>query len=217
MIVTQVPQIPVRSFQDCLKVQSDLNRLVDWCGANSFELDVGECKSIIFSRICYPVEFPYMLGGIILDRVDYITDLEVVMDSRMLFSRHIDVTVRKALPMLGFVKKFSGEFRDSYILRTLNLSHVCPKLEHASCVWWPFYDARINRIERVQRKFAGYALRGLGWTDTYDLPPYVDQFTLIRLETLTRRRSDAFVIFVFDVLYGSVCAPNLLSLLPHSG
>jgi hypothetical protein len=31
----------------------------------------------------------YMLGGIIVDRVDSFTDLRVVMDSRMSFSRHI--------------------------------------------------------------------------------------------------------------------------------
>jgi hypothetical protein len=34
-----------------------------------------------------------MLGGIILDRVESITDFWVVMDSRMSFSRFIDVTV----------------------------------------------------------------------------------------------------------------------------
>jgi hypothetical protein len=32
-------------------------------------------------------------GGIILDRVDSISDLGVKMDSRMSFSGHIDVTV----------------------------------------------------------------------------------------------------------------------------
>jgi hypothetical protein len=46
----------------------------------------------------------------------------------------------------------------------------------------------------------------------YDLPPYVDRCTFIRLDTLTRRRSDACVMFVFDVLSGRVGSPNLLSL-----
>jgi hypothetical protein len=73
----------VRSFQDCLKIQSDLNRLVDWCGANSLELNVG--KSITFSKLCYPVECPYMLVGITISLI-----------CRMSFSRHMDVTVGKA-------------------------------------------------------------------------------------------------------------------------
>jgi hypothetical protein len=54
----------------------------------------------------------------------------------------------------------------------------------------------------VQRKFVGYALRGLGWTDTD-----VNRCTLIYVETLTRRRS------VYDVLSGRVDSPSLLSLI----
>jgi hypothetical protein len=45
----------------------------------------------------------FMLGGIILDRVD-----TTVMDSRMSFSKHIDVTIGKALAMLGFLKRLSS-------------------------------------------------------------------------------------------------------------
>jgi hypothetical protein len=74
------------------------------------ELNVGKCKSITFSRLRHPLKFSYMLGGIILDHVDSITDLEVVMDSRMSFSKHIDVTVAKALAMLelyNILKRFS--------------------------------------------------------------------------------------------------------------
>jgi hypothetical protein len=50
------------------------------------ELNVGKFKSITFSRLRHPVEFSFMLGGIILECVDSITDLGVVMDSRMSFS-----------------------------------------------------------------------------------------------------------------------------------
>jgi hypothetical protein len=62
--------LPVRGFRYCLKIQSDPNRLVDCGGANSLELNVGKCKLFTISRLCHPVEFFYMLGGIILDRVD---------------------------------------------------------------------------------------------------------------------------------------------------
>jgi hypothetical protein len=43
----------------------------------------------------------------------------VVMDSRMLFSRHIDVTVGKALAMLGFMKRLSGGFRVRWVQGSL--------------------------------------------------------------------------------------------------
>jgi hypothetical protein len=37
-----------------------------------------------------------MLGSIILDRIDPINDLRVIMDSRMCFTGHIEVTVGRA-------------------------------------------------------------------------------------------------------------------------
>jgi hypothetical protein len=159
-----------RGFQDCVNILSDLNRLVDWCGANSLELNVGKCKSITSSILRHPVEFPYMLRGIFFDHVDSITDLGVVMDRRMSLSRPIDFMVGKALAILGFVKRLAGDIRDPYILRTLYVSLVRSKLEYASCVRRDFNEMHINRIERVQRKFVRYALRGLEWTDVYDLP-----------------------------------------------
>jgi hypothetical protein len=102
----------VCGYRDCLKIQSDLNRLAEWCKANALELNVDKCKSSTFSRLRSPIEFSYMLGVIILDRVDSINDLGVIMDTKMSFTGHIDVTVGRALAMLGFVKRLSCEFRD---------------------------------------------------------------------------------------------------------
>jgi hypothetical protein len=64
--------LPVRGFRDYLKIQGDLNSLVDGCGANSLEQNFGNCKSNTFLR----------LRGIILHSI---TDLGVVMDSMISF------------------------------------------------------------------------------------------------------------------------------------
>jgi hypothetical protein len=82
-----------------------------------------------------------------------------VKDNRMLFYRHIDVMVGKVLAMLEFVQRLSSEFKDFYYLRTLNVSLMHQKFEYASCVWQPFHDVPISRIEHVQRKFVRYSLR----------------------------------------------------------
>jgi hypothetical protein len=115
--------------------------------------------------------------------------------------------------MVGFVKRLSCKFRDPYTLQALYVSLVRPKLEYAICVWRPFYGAHIDRIERVQKKFVRHALRGLRWTDMFDLRPYVDRCALIRLETLAERRANACVMFIFEILSGRVNSSNLLSLI----
>jgi hypothetical protein len=80
----------LKSIEDDWQVDSiytDFSKVFDRC----WYLNVGKCKSITFLRLSHPVEFSYMLEGIILDRVNSITDLEVVMESKMSFSRYLDV------------------------------------------------------------------------------------------------------------------------------
>jgi hypothetical protein len=128
-----------------------------------------------------------MLSRTVLDRVSSINDIGVIMDVKMTFSEHVDVMVGKAFAMLRFIRRISLEFRDPYTLKSLYMSLVRPKLEYASCVWNPFYDVCVDRVDRVQRRFILYALRGLGWTDMHDLPPYEDRCALLYLDTLAKR------------------------------
>jgi hypothetical protein len=145
------------------------------------------------------VEFSYNLGGTVLDRVSSINDLGVIMDERMTFSEHVDVMVTKAFAMLRFIRRLSFEFRDPYTLKSLYKSLVRPKLEYASCVRNLFYDVCVDREERVQKRFIRYALRGLGWTNMQDLSPFDHRCVLLHLDTLTKKRSIACVMFIFDV------------------
>jgi hypothetical protein len=147
----------------------------------------------------------------VLDRVSSINDFAVIMDEKMTFSEHVDVMV--AFAMQGFIRRLSLEFRDPYTLKSLYTSLVRPKLEYASCVWNLFYDVRVDRVERVQRRSIRYVLLGLGWTDMHDLPPYEDRCILLHLDSLAKRRSIACVMFIFDVLSGRVNSPDLLSFL----
>jgi hypothetical protein len=59
---------PVSGFLDYLKIQSDLNKLSEWCNRYSLLLNVGKCTTITFARSRHPVEFSYLLGGTVLDR-----------------------------------------------------------------------------------------------------------------------------------------------------
>jgi hypothetical protein len=75
-----------------------------------------------------------MLCGSVLGRVSSINDLGVIIDEKTTFPEHVYVMVAKAFAMLGFIRRLSLEFRDSYTLKPLYTSLVRPKLENASCV-----------------------------------------------------------------------------------
>jgi hypothetical protein len=188
--------LPVSGFQACMKIQSDLNKLSEWCERNSLFLNVDKCQTITFSRTCCSVE-------LLLDRVSSINDL----DEKMKFFAYVDVRLVRLLQCWDLSEDSHSR---SY---TFYMSLVHPKLEYASCVWKLFYDMHADKVERVQRRFIRYALRGLGWTDTYDLPPYEHRCALLRLDTLVKRRSIACIMFIFDVLSVRMNSPHLLSAL----
>jgi hypothetical protein len=97
----------VRGFQDCMKIQSDLNKLSEWDERNSLFLYVNKCKTITFSRTRYPVEFAKMLAGTVLDWVSFINALRVIMNEKMNLSEHVNIIVGKAFAMLGFIRRLS--------------------------------------------------------------------------------------------------------------
>lgn len=56
-----------------------------------------------------------------------------------------------------------------------------------------------------------YALRHLKWrTDTFELPSYQGRCMLIDLDTLSSRRAQSTVMFMYDLLNGNIDAPDLL-------
>jgi hypothetical protein len=128
-------------------------------------------------------------------------------------SEHVDVTVSKARQMHGFIMRVGRDFRGPYALKSLYVSLVRSKLEYASCVWMPYQNGRIARLERVQEKFILYALRRLRWMNMNLLPPYESRFKLLHLDTLCRRREISSVMFVRDVLCAWIDSSSLLGML----
>jgi hypothetical protein len=202
--------LPVGSSQDCLKIQSELDRLTAWCKDNMLPLNVNKCKTLTFTRSFHPIIASYVLNGKILERVCSMTDLRVILDSKLSFREHIDSVVNKGSAMFGFIKRLSREFRDPYTLKVLYVTYVRSKLEYANCVWQPFYVTHINRIERIQEKFIKNALRQFRWNVNLDLPPYENRCRVLVMDTLKKRRDVARVLLVFDLLSGKIDSPKLL-------
>lgn len=149
---------------------------------------------------------------IILDRVTEHMDLGVLMDTKLSFLRHIDTVIARAYSMLGFIMRICSNMDEPYALKSVYVAFVRSRLEYASMVWQPYYNIHSNRIESIQKKFLVFALRNLGWNISYILPPYAARCGLIGLESLERRRINASVFFIYDLLKGVINSPELLSL-----
>ncbi|SPP90099.1 blast:Protein Wnt-5, partial [Drosophila guanche] len=107
-------------------------------------------------------------------------------------------------------RRWSKEFDDPYITKTLYISLVRPILEYRSCVWCPQYNIHQDRIESVQKNFLLFALRGLNWDATVRLPSYRSRLLLLNLPSLVSRRKMLGVIFMHNLIKGDVGSPDLL-------
>lgn len=80
--------------------------------------------------------------------------------------------VNKAIGVLGFIKRWSKEFADPNLTKTLYISLFRPILEYGTCVRCPEYSVHKDRIESVQKKFVIFVLHGVNWDVNVGPTPY---------------------------------------------
>lgn len=199
----------ISDSNDCLRLQTDINNIFNWCKVNKIDLNISKCKAITFSRKAKPFDYDYHINGELLTRVTEINDLGVLLDSKMNFKLHFGSVVNKANRMLGFINRSSKDFDDPFALRSLYFCFVRSVLEYASVVWTPYYKVDITRLERIQKRFTRFALRPLRWTD--QLPPYNTRLVLLNLLSLESRRTSFCAMFIRDLLQSKILSPVLLS------
>lgn len=202
--------MPIRTIDDALKLQTDLDRLSEWCNNNSLFLNVSKCKAMTFHRKRIAMHFAYQLNRADVCRVDEIKDLGVMFDEKLSFNKHIDMVISKAYSTLGFVMRVCSEFRDPLVLKSLYFAHVRSILEYASVVWSPNFITSSNKIESIQKKFLRFVFRRFGWYNVVQYAPYAFKRGLLGIESLETRRRNADALFVFDLILGHIDAPNLL-------
>jgi len=110
------------------------------------------------------------LSGCALDRIMHADELGVYMDPKLKFSDNITTMVNKARGVLAFIKRWSKEFYDPYVTKTLFILLVRPILEYCAPVWSSQHGVHIDRIEYVQNNFLIFALRRLNWDTGLKLP-----------------------------------------------
>lgn len=190
-------------------LQTDLDNFQTWCRVNLLNLNGSKCKLMTFSRVV-PKLATYTLNCCSLERINSVDDLGIRLDPKLDFIDHISCMVNKARSMLGFIKRWSKEFDDPYVTKTLYISLVRPILEYGSCVWSPQYEVHSKRIESVQKNFLLFALRGLNWDAEQRLPSYHSRLLLINLPSLANRRIMLGITFIYNLIHGDVESIDLL-------
>ena len=203
----------IDSEDDCLRLQEILNRVAEWGNRNRLQLNSFKCQVISFNRSRTKVNYVYHLGENSLQRVTTVKDLGVMFDEKLTFRRHIDRVISKCRSTLGLVKRFTKEFGDINVGRTLYCSLVRPIIEYAAPVWTPYQNTHIARIESIQKQFVLFALGRQRIPGSYALLPYKHRLASLGLDRLRDRSKTTCTTFVFDILMQRIQCHELRALI----
>lgn len=199
----------VEGLNDVFLLQSDLDRLYEWCKNNGMTLNAKKCSHIKITRKNNKINSSYRIGQETLRECDVVMDLGVHIDSKLTFVPHVDKIVRKASRMTGFIIRNSRKFRKPQTKIKLFCTLVRSILEFASIIWRPHYSTHILRIERLQKRFLWHVSSMVGMSNkTHTYKDRLDRFRMISLD---RRRDLLDLSFLFKVLRNQVDCPLLLS------
>jgi hypothetical protein len=138
---------------DMRKLQEDIHNFNEWCVENKLEVNASKCFQITFSRSKQESERIYDLGGNRLNSSYCAKDLGVVFNSKMNYNEHLNQIISSANKVLEFIRRFSKDFSDPWIIKVLYCSLARPHVEYCSVVWNPSNAGEVERIESIQRKF----------------------------------------------------------------
>ena len=137
----------IRSSEDCLVLQNDINILLDWSKRWLLSFNILKCKVLHIGNAPYTGN--YTIAGIQLELLDNIRDLGIQIDSKLKFHIHTDMVVKKAYRILGLICK-SFECKDSDVMVKLYKTLVRPIVEYNNVIWGPSYTLDNQKLERIQ-------------------------------------------------------------------
>jgi len=116
----------INTNDDCIKLQSDINRFVELFDKLKLSLNISKCKVVMtFTRSRTSLLFPYHFRDTVISRCnDFTIDLGFKFTSNLDPSLHIDMICCSALRTLGFVMRLAIDIGLTSSLKELMLSIV---------------------------------------------------------------------------------------------
>ena len=196
----------IQTPEDSLKLQTDLNSLIEWSADWQMAFNVDKCfiMRVTLNRRNV-VSHQYTMAGANLKMVDSQPYLGVHLHSKLSWDVHLNHVTAKAKRALGFVRRNLRHCHPDTKKRAY-IALVRPLVEYCSVVWDPHHQNKINKVEGIQRAAARFVagkphrrnddtsvtqiLRELGW------------------ETLQARRRKAKVTFLYKMVNNLVAIPE---------
>ena len=199
----------VRSKEDQLKLQEDLEAVIEWASTKNMELHEGKFELLQHGNnddLKGENSHSYQLSsGQKIPNSKVVKDLGVTIDESLRWSSHITEVTKQASQTSAWVlRTFST--RESLPLMTLYKSLVRSKMDYCCPVWFPTTKEEISALEGIQRSFTSriQSLKGFS---------YWERLRKLKLMSVQRRRERYIIIHMWKIYTGT--APNDIKIQFH--
>jgi ribonucleases P/MRP protein subunit RPP40 len=174
----------IRSEEDRVILQSDLDVIVAWCQVNNMELNYSKCLVLHVTGRRQPPHHGYVINECDLEKVNSLKYLGIYISSDLKWTEQVQYSVNKANRALGFVRRNLTKCSKEVRLKAYK-SLVRPHLEYGCCAWDPYQANAVDFIEKVQRRAVRYICSAYNVEDSVS-----DLISGLKLSTLAVRRQN---------------------------
>ena len=209
----------ITSRDDPKLLQKDLDQLSQWSADWKLSLNPTKCKALTVTLKRKPFDTIYSIQNSPLDRVSEMRDLGILIDPKLNFVEHVNVTVSKANRALGLlIRSFqtghrAGGLKTGPILAAY-FANVRSILEYGSVIWGGAAKTHLDRLEKIQHKFLIWLAFYTKSTPALPSLDYSDLLAYFKVTSLTNRRRQFDILFVYKILMGRIDSALLLGSFP---
>jgi hypothetical protein len=178
-----------------LNLQQSVDKIVYWSNIWQLKVNVDKCHVLSIrnrNKSKDSNQSQYLLDGIPLSNVSFISDLGVTIDSNLSFKLHISTIITKALQRVGVFFRGFNSRRLDFVRKTFT-TYIRPLLEYNSIVWNPAHKYLIDKLESVQRQFTKRIV-------SISNLSYLERLQILGLEPLELRRLHFDLIQYYKII-----------------
>ena len=127
----------ISSHQDCVALQTDLDRLLIWSQKWQLSLSASKCKMMCISSKTETPQYTYLLNNVPLEWVNTYVYLRVKIHKKLNWGDHISGITHKATKILNILRRAMYTCSSNAKNRAY-IALVRPHLEYCSPVWSPY-------------------------------------------------------------------------------
>jgi len=134
-----------------LKINTELQKVVNWLDSNKLSLNIVKTNYMIFSRQRNVSDLPIKIRDIYITRVFCTKFLGVVIDCKLEWKDHINYLCNKLSKSLGILYKAKSVLNSS-ALKSLYYSFAYPYLSYCIHAWGKSFKTYTDRLFKIQKK-----------------------------------------------------------------